>query len=265
VDYTHGHGESVLASHGARTALNSCAYLLPRLTAGMSLLDVGCGPGTITLDLAQIVAPGRVVGVENVGAPLAVARANAKSKGDSRTTFRQGDAVALPFPDDSFDVAHAHQVLQHLADPVAALRELARVVRPGGLIAVRDVDYEAMTWYPASPRLGQWLSTYRSIARANGGEPDAGRHLRAWARAAGLVDVEVSASTWCYATEEATAWWGESQAQRVVDAAFASQALRQGLTRSDLDSIARAWQDWGASPDASFVMVHTEVLARLPT
>lgn len=128
--YSHGHDASVLDSHAARTAANSAAYLLPHLRDGLDLLDVGCGPGTITLDLAQAVGSGRVVGLDQVAAPLEGARAAAAARGDERTTFEVGDVYALPFEDDSFDVTHAHQVLQHVADPVAALREMARVTRP---------------------------------------------------------------------------------------------------------------------------------------
>lgn len=259
--YSHGHHSSVLASHGTRTAANSCGYLLPRLESGMSVLDVGCGPGPITLDLAEVVGPGLVVGVENVEAPLTAAREAAAARGDQATRFQLADALKLPFEDNSFDVVHAHQVLQHLIDPVGALKEMARVCRPSGTVAVRDVDYEQMTWFPVSDALLQWRDTYRTIARANGAEPDAGRRLRAWANAADLSDVITSTSTWTYATPENTRWWGDSQAARVTDSAFARQALEQGLDRADLEAIAQAWRSWGEHPDAYFVMVHGEILA----
>ena len=84
---------------------------------------------------------------------------------------------ALDFPDDTFDVVHAHQVLQHVGDPVAALREMRRVTRPGGVVAVRDSDYAAFTWFPQLPELDEWLDLYQRVARGNGGEPDAGRRL----------------------------------------------------------------------------------------
>jgi SAM-dependent methyltransferase len=105
--YTHGHEPSTLASHGARTAVSSAAYLLPVLLPGMSVLDVGCGPGTITLDLAEVVAPGRVVGIENVEPPLDLARAAAAERGDTTTAFQVADALELPYDDNTFDVVHA--------------------------------------------------------------------------------------------------------------------------------------------------------------
>ena len=114
---------------------------LPHLKPGMHVLDIGCGPGTITLDLAALVAPGKVVGIENVEAPLLAARAEAVARSDVSTTFQLGDALKLPFENESFDVVHAHQVLQHLPDPVTALREMVRVCKSGGWIAARDADY----------------------------------------------------------------------------------------------------------------------------
>jgi ubiquinone/menaquinone biosynthesis C-methylase UbiE len=143
--YTHGHHESVLRSHTWRTAENSSAYLLPHLRAGQALLDVGCGPGTITADLALLVGPGEVIGLDAGAEVVAQAEAHAAALGVSNLRFEVGDLFALPYPDESFDVVHLHQVLQHLGDPVAALVEMRRVVRPGGLLAARDSNYGTFT------------------------------------------------------------------------------------------------------------------------
>src|SRR5688572_30639011 len=151
--YTHGHAESVLRSHRWRTVENSAAYLLPHLGAGVDLLDVGCGPGTITIDLAQRVAPGRAVGMDAASDAIDAARVAADESDASNLQLVTGDVYALEHDDGSFDVVHAHQVLQHLADPVAALREMRRVCRTGGVVAARDSIYRAMTWFPASEGL----------------------------------------------------------------------------------------------------------------
>src|SRR3954466_9073741 len=160
--YGQGHAESVVRSQTWRTVDNSAAYLAPHLRPGLLVLDVGCGPGTITVDLATRVAPGRVVGLDLSDEPLAEARGLAERAGVA-VSFEVCDVYALAEPDDSFDVVHAHQVLQHLTDPVAALREMARVCRPGGLLAVRDVDYAATTWFPADPALDRWLALYSEV------------------------------------------------------------------------------------------------------
>lgn len=261
--YTHGHHESVLRSHQWRTAANSAAYLLPHLRPGMRVIDVGCGPGTITLDLATSVAPGLVVGVDVVPKPLDVARSKAKVRGDTTTRFVLGDIYALDIEDDAFDVVHAHQVLQHLSDPVAALREMRRVCRPGGIVAARDADYGAMTWYPADPRLDDWLELYQVVARGNDAEPDAGRRLLAWAHAAGFDEVTGSADTWCYASAADRAWWGGLWADRVAGSALADQALTRGLaTHARLQELAQGWRDWAAHPDGWFAVLHGQILAR---
>ena len=257
--YTHGHASSVLRSHKLRTAENSAAYLLPHLQAGMELLDVGCGPGNITIGLAGYVAPGRVVGVDNVAA--AITEALAARPEDASIEFRVDDAYALDVADDSFDVVHAHQVLQHLSDPVGALREWRRACRPGGVVAARDADYEAFTWFPHDPLLDRWLELYRSAARANDAEPDAGRRLLAWAHAAGFTDVTGSASVWCYSTPEEVATWGNGWADRILTSALAGQLLADGIEQSELDAISQAWRRWAAHPDAWFLIPHGEILA----
>src|SRR3954470_432591 len=114
--YTHGHHESVLRSHRWRTAENSARYLLPHLVPGQSLLDVGSGPGTITVDLARRIAPGRVTAVEVSEDALRLTRAEAVAQGQDTIDFAVADVHDLDCGDDSFDVVHAHQVLQHVAD-----------------------------------------------------------------------------------------------------------------------------------------------------
>jgi SAM-dependent methyltransferase len=213
--------------------------------------------------LARRLAPGSVVGIDREDQPLAIARAEAAAAGLSNVRFEIGDAYRLDFADDTFDVVHGHQLLQHLADPVAALREMRRARRPGGVVAARDSDYAAMTWYPRDPRLDRWLALYEEVARANGGEPDAGRHLLAWARAAGFAEVVPTASVWCFATPDDRAWWGGLWADRVTGSAFAQHAVELGASdRPELETIAAAWRDWAAEPDGWFAVLHGEVVCR---
>ncbi|GAB2959116.1 methyltransferase domain-containing protein [Amycolatopsis acidiphila] len=259
--YTHGHHEAVLRSHSVRTAENSAGYLLPRLRAGLSLLDVGCGPGTITADLAGLVAPGEVTAVEPTEEALALGTRTAAERNVANIRFRTADVHALEFADDSFDVVHAHQVLQHVHDPVLALREMGRVCRPDGVVAARDSDYAAMTWFPQVPALDEWLSLYRRTARHNGGEPDAGRRLLSWAREAGFTQVTASASVWCYASPEDRAWWSGLWADRILESAIAGQAVSYGYaTRADLERMSAGWREWGAAPDGWFAILHGEIL-----
>lgn len=261
--YLHGHHDSVLRSHRWRTAANSASYLLPRLSGGAQLLDIGCGPGTITVDLAARVGAGRVVGIDVASDVLADAEAEAVRRGQRNVSFEVGDVYHLAFADGAFDVVHAHQVLQHLADPVAALAQMRRVCRPGGVVAARDSDYAGMFWFPEDPQLSEWQALYRRVARALGGEPDAARRMLRWARAAGFEEIEVSASSWCFATTGERSWWGGLWAERVTQSNFADQAVSQGLAaREDLDRLSEAWRRWAASDDGWFLIPHGEILCR---
>jgi ubiquinone/menaquinone biosynthesis C-methylase UbiE len=261
--YTHGHHESVLRSHTWRTAENSAGYLLPALRPGLDLLDVGCGPGTITADLARRVGPGRVIGIDRAPEVLERARAYVAAQ-NLQVELRMGDVYRLDYADASFDVVHAHQVLQHLSDPVRALREMRRVLRPGGVVAARDGDYSCFSWAPLDPKLTRWLELYRAVAQRNLGEPDAGRFLKGWALSAGFTDVRATSSTWTYAEPDACAWWGNLWADRCELSALGEQAVAYGLaTREELQSIAQAWRAWVRQPDAFFIVPHGEILARV--
>ncbi len=258
--YSHGHAEGVLRSHRWRTAANSAAYLLPHLVPGADLLDVGCGPGTITRDLARAVAPGRVVGID--AAPSVVAEARERAGDVPGIAFDVGDLFALPYADDTFDVVHAHQVLQHVADPVLALVELRRVCRPGGLVAARDSDYPAFAYAPIDPEMVRAVAAYGELTRVNRTHWDAGRRLLGWSHAAGFDTVVPSASVWCFATPDERAWWGGLWADRFAASPMADQLLANGIAgREDLASFADGWRRWAASGDGWFAALHGEILA----
>jgi SAM-dependent methyltransferase len=262
--YTHGHDEPVLRSHRWRTAENSAAYLLPHLRPGLRVLDVGSGPGTITMDLAERVSPGgSVTALERTPEALALTRAEAARRSAVAVDFTVGDVTALDLPDDGYDVVHAHQVLQHVDQPVQALREMRRVCRPGGVVAVRDSDYGAFAWHPAVPELDRWLEVYVAVARSNSAEPHAGRRLLSWAHAAAFTDVVAGSSTWCYAGPEERAWWGGLWADRTTTSDLARQAVARGIaTPGELEQVAAGWRHWAAQHDGWFSVLHGEVLAR---
>ncbi|MBS2538364.1 methyltransferase domain-containing protein [Catenulispora sp. NF23] len=261
--YTHGHHETVLRSHRWRTAENSAAYLLPRLSPGQSVLDVGCGPGTITADLADRVAGGTVTAVEITAEALKLAQDEAARRGTENVRFAVADVHALDFPDDSFDVVHAHQVLQHVADPVLALKEMRRVCKPGGVVAARDSDYGGFRWFPEVPALDEWLRLYQTLATSNGGHPDAGRRLRHWALAAGFAGdaIASSASSWVFAEEPDRRWWAEMWAERTTKSSTATQYVEKGFAYvDDLDTVAAGWRKWAGQDDGWFNVVHGEIV-----
>lgn len=263
--YTHGHHSSVVGQHARRTADEAAAFLLPHLRAGMRLLDFGCGPGSITIGLAMKVAPGMVTAVDVVPEVLTQASQFARERGVTNVSFEEASVYSLDFRDDEFDVVYGHQVLQHLSRPLEALAELRRLLKPGGLVAVRDSDYSTMPYAPDDPRIDRFFAIYDAVARRNGGEPNAGRYLRGWLLASGFSDVEISTATWTYATPDAVANWGNSWADRVVSSNLGQHAVKYGIaSQEELHEIAAAWREWAVKPDAFFALIQVAALGRKP-
>ncbi|KAG0257330.1 hypothetical protein DFQ27_005199 [Actinomortierella ambigua] len=262
--YSADHSSAVLRTHGWRTVSNSAAYLIPYLQPNMSILDVGCGPGSITVDFAQRVPQGRVIGIEYSGVPLCTARAMAADKGVANIDFQGGDIHALPFADNTFDVVHAHQVLQHVADPILAFQEMRRVAKTGGgIVAVRESVVP--TWYPESPGLTKFWSVQEHMASVKGGNPHCGKYLHVWAREAGFERSQITCSTgsWCFSTPEERAYWGGSIKERILSSSFATNALEMNLaTKDDLNMLSKAWRDWIDDENGWFSFLHGEVICR---
>ena len=261
--YTHGHQEPVLRSHRWRTAENSAAYLLPFLGPDMEVLDVGCGPGSLTIDLARRTAPGRMVGIDLSAPVIAEATDAAERAGVANVRFRVGDFRTAGFQPGSFDVVHAHQVLQHLGDPVGALTAMRSLVGDEGIVAVRESDYSAMTWAPSSPHLDRWLEIYLEVTRRNHAEANAGRWLLAWARQAGCRNITYTSSTWTFATDDTRRWWADLWAERTVGSSFGEQAVAYGMaTATELAEVAAGWREWAGDPAGVFIVPHGEIIAR---
>lgn len=261
--YTHGHHESVLRSHRWRTVENSASFLIEHLRDGQSLLDVGCGPGTISADFARRLPHGTVLAIDNSSDVIDQASHDPDFQELTNLTFEVRDIYETGLEDDRFDVVFAHQVLQHVTDPVAALREMRRVVKSDGVVAVRDTDFAAFTWYPNDERLTRWLALYHDMTRRNHAEADAGRHLKSWAHAAGFRECVVSSATWTFEQADERQWWGGLWADRIIESRFAEQALEYGLsTRAELDELAQGFRSWIDAPDGVFFVLHGQVLAR---
>ena len=264
--YTSGHHDSVLQSHKWRTAGNSAAYLLPHICADdLAILDVGCGPGTITMDFAEMVPNGEVVGLDPEPTVLGKARQAAIARGLKNVKFESGGVHALKYPDSTFDVVHAHQVLQHTGQPIEALREMRRILKTGGILACRESDFSVNSWYPESVGIEQFHDVYMKVSKSNGGDPTAGRKLHAWARQAGFVGETTlsTASTWCFSSLEDRKFWGGMWADRLLHSDLVQQATGGGhATNDDLLEMSQAWSDWINDPNGRFVVQHGEVICR---
>jgi len=261
--YSSDHSNGALRTHSWRTVANSVAYLRPHIQPEMSILDVGCGPGSISVDMAKLVPKGRVVGIEYTPDPLNEARAFATQQGVTNTEFQVGDIHALTFPDNTFDIVHAHQVLQHVADPIQALREMRRVTKPGGIVAVRESA--ELSWYPESPDLEAYWNLASTMARLKGGNPHPGKKIHTWAREAGFErsNITCSAGAWCFSSPEEREYWGGSMQERTLSSAFATNAVEMNLaTQEELNGVAEAWRDWIKNDDGWFSLLHGEIICR---
>ncbi|WP_204987552.1 MULTISPECIES: class I SAM-dependent methyltransferase [Nitrosomonas] len=251
----------MLHSHRNRTVENSVGYIKDRIIPGKNLLDIGSGAGTITVDFARRLAPGQVTAVEITALALELTKAEVERQHLENVNFLVGDATTLGLPDNSFDIVHAHQVLQHVGNPVQALREMRRICKPDGIVAVRDSDYGGFIWYPMIPALDQWMKYYQEVTRSNGGEPDAGRYLLSWAQQAGFTEIKSTSSTWCLSTPGSRAWWGSMWADRILKSDIADQLRNDGIaTEQDLECIAQAWLAWAAKEDSWMSIVHGEIV-----
>ncbi len=260
--YLHGHHPSVIVDHAKRTADRAAAFFLPFIKPGARLLDVGCGPGSITAGLAQRVAPGETIAIDPAPSVIETAKLLVNASAAEHLTFEVGNIYEPRFGAETFDAVFAHQVLQHLSRPVDALRQMLSLLKLGGVLGVRDVDWGSTTFYPESDGIRRFLTLYYELARRNGGEANAGRYLRRWLREAGFSETRVTTTTVSYTDSVATQEWGDTYAERTLHSNLADKAVEYGVaTRSELNDIANAWRTWGRDPDALFCFTHTEVVA----
>lgn len=249
--YTHGYDEHSRQFMSRRIATVEAAFLLPHLQPGMRLLDFGCGTGSITAGLAGAVAPGEVVGVDIEPRQVEAARTLAAEQGVGNARFEVGSVYALPFSDGSFDAAFARSVLEHLADPVAALREVRRVLKPGGVIGVRDGDWGSRIIAPPTPLIEEGYALYVRLWALNGGNANRGREQRALLRAAGFARIEASAGAEVMGTSEDVRRWASVAHAQITRPEFVERVVALGWAdRERLGQIGAAFQAWGEHPDA---------------
>ena len=242
-----------------RTAANEGAFFLPYLRPGMRVLDVGCGPGSISLGIAEKIAPGQVVGIDFQESQIAQAKALAASRGQRNVRFEVADVYQLPFPDGSFDAAFANTVLMHLNQPLRALTEMRRVLRPGGIIGVRDCDWGGRIHVPATPLLEQWYAIMVRVRQQNGGDPFMGRYHRSLLLDAGFMRAEASVSVASAGTPEETRHHATFLKAQLHG--LGSTALAEGwIDEATVEALSAEIDAWSVRPDALYADMFCEAI-----
>ncbi len=264
--YSVGYDVAACEFFSRRRARTHAGFFLPYLRPGIRLLDIGCGPGSITIDLAQCLAPGEVVGVDIEPTQIERARQLAAQKQVTNVRFNVADTYALPNADCSFDAVLMHGVLEHRRDPERALREVLRVLRPNGVLGARHADFGGFLIEPAVAPLDQFASLFSQLMRHNGSDPHAGRHQLQWLRAAGFDRVAVSASYDCWTSSaDETRETSRFLHSLFSDSDFARQLISAGLANTDLlTQFHTAINDWTNNADAFAAEAWTEVIAKRP-
>lgn len=238
--YTMGYGDEFRRVLERRSAQSHAADLLPLLRRGMRVLDFGCGTGSISVGLAEAVAPGELRGIDMEESQIAIATAAAKAGGHDNAFFQQGDAAALPFEDDEFDAAHCNAVLMHVPGTQAVLAEVKRVLKPGGLLSVRELNTPSSFIEPDFGQLAAAWTTFSGLLSANGGHPGMGREIAGLLREDGWENVRANGSFELFRTADDRAFF-----HRFVSEWFFSEETVEAVTKHGLVPPEQldAWRD----------------------
>ena len=258
--YTYGHEPAVVAVHAQRTAEREAAFFLPYLRPGLRLLDAGCGPGSITAGLAARVAPAATVGIDF---STGIVRQAAEAAGDATASprYAAADATALPFADGSFAAVFAHTLLEHVADGFAVLHELRRVLKPDGVIGLRDCDWGSAIWAPENAAVARAFDLYERVWRRNGGHPHCGRELRGLLLATGFTDVRVSTSFRWDGSPAETRAFADLLATRLPMPEFTEVIAAQNwATPAEVAALAAACRAWAEQPNAFAAVMMVEAV-----
>ena len=252
-EYIHDYESAHKKIIEGRTATEHGAFFLPYLHSGMKLLDCGCGPGTITIGYAEVVAPSEVIGIDFEPSQIDIAHSNAAKFGISNIKFETGDVYELPCADNNFDAVFSHGFLPHLKNPVKALKEMYRVLKFGGIVGLRSCDWNGVLIAPANPVLATALELYYKFRQHNGGDPYMGKHQRKLLREAGFVDTKASASYECWGTIEETRSFREVLISELAGPKIAEQATKFGWAdNSHFEQTVASLSEWGDHPDSFF-------------
>lgn len=264
-DYTMGFGEEFMASLRRYTAEASAAYLLPHLRPGLRILDFGCGPGTISVGLARAVEPGELHGVDMEESQIDLARLVAATGGQTNAVFSVGDVTALEFEDNTFDVAHCHNVLMHVPDTRAVLKEVRRVLKPGGIIACREMISGSSFTYPDYGVIQKAWEMFEDLLVADDAHPQMGKDMKGHLIGAGFEHLQMSGSFDYYSTPKDVDFIYGLALQWFLSEEITQAAIQYGASTRDLcNKIAVAYERWKRDPGALVAVAFGEAVASKP-
>lgn len=260
-DRAHGVTPGLRRDYGERTAARQAAFVLPYLQPGMSLLDLGCGPGSITVGLARAVAPGEVIGIDHDSRHIEAARSLAAAQGVANVRFRKDDVLTLPFPDDTFDVVFENDLFVHLAQDVAqAARTVYRILKPHGFFAARDADAEAAMWGPPRDPLKQLDRSMIVWQQHRGSDITLGRQLPKILREAGFSNTVKSVSADTKGTPASVRSHADITLS-LLDGPLGTDMVESGAAdRDTIERLKTTVRAWAEQPDAFFANIHVEVI-----
>jgi ubiquinone/menaquinone biosynthesis C-methylase UbiE len=239
-------------------------FLIPHLRPGATVLDCGCGAGTITLGLAEAVSDGHVIGVDLDLSGLKGAQRAAVSLGHQNVSWIGADGRSLPFDGAIFDAVLCHSMLETLDDPAPVIAELRRVTKRGGVVGAASVEYGGII-LAGEPTTGprRFYEIRQKLWRAAGiAEPNMGRRLRGLFQAAGFGHVQAFAEYISYGTPERVRAFASDRAAECRDCDLHTAVTRYGIASTrELFHLAAAWEKWGDDPSAFFAFAWCRVLA----
>ncbi|MXY22034.1 MAG: class I SAM-dependent methyltransferase [Dehalococcoidia bacterium] len=264
-DYTMGFSEEMIESLRRYTAEASAAYLLPYLRPGLRVLDIGCGPGNISVGLAKAVAPGHLHGVDMEESQIELAKSVAKANGQDNAIFHVGDIVDLPFEDSFFDVVHCHNVLMHIPNTAAVLAEAKRVLKSGGIIGCREMICESSFTHPDFGVIRKAWDMFEDLLAADDGHPQMGKELKNRIVEAGFTNVRMDVTFDIYNTPEDIAFIHTFANKWFLSPEITDAAIKYGAATQELcDAILNAYDRWKDHPGAFCGLAFGEAIAGRP-
>ena len=265
-DYTLGYNQEILETELRAIAETSAAFLLPHLRPGLRLLDFGCGSGSVSIGLAKAIAPGEMHGVDMEESQIELARSMAASQDRDNAIFHVGDVTDLEFEDSFFDVAHCLNVLMHVPDTAAVLSEVRRVLKPGGIIACRELICESCFIHPDFTIQRRSWELFEDLVRADDGHPQMGKDMKGHIKEAGFVDIRMNASFSVYNYPEEIAFIHRLVSNWFLSPEVSEAAMKYGASSAKLVNDLKVASDrWKEHPGALFAFAFGEAIAHKPS